>query len=103
MKNTSLVDANIKIKVNPNIKVHPNPAPRKMAKAIAFFEEYRSSKLEKQSKRYKQPLSTLQTELLTVYSIDPTEQQMLQLKDFLAQLFGDKLNESKTKQEEVFV
>jgi hypothetical protein len=104
MKNTSLIDANIKVKINPNIKAHPNPAPRKMAMATAFFEKYHLAKMKKHSKELNQPpLSVLQTELLTVYSIDPTEQQMLQLKDFLAQLFGDKLNESKEKKEKMVV
>ncbi len=104
MDNTSFFSDESKATLNPNMKVHPNPFPEKMARAIAFFEKNglppgveRTKKWEKKHK--KPPLSSLQNELLTVYTFEPTEQQMQQIKDFLAQLFADKLDDSKTKQE----
>jgi hypothetical protein len=81
MKKKPLFDDNIVVTVNPNIKVHPNPFPKKMESAIAFFEKNGLPPEIKQTKnRKKPPLSALQAELLTVYSINPTEQQMHQLK-----------------------
>ena len=86
-------------------KRNPNPFPQKMARAIAFFEKNglppgveRSKKYIK--KRKKPTLSTLQNELLKVFAIEPTEKQMLELKDFLYQLFGDEILKSKLNQEE---
>lgn len=101
MKNTSFIDTDINVGVNPNIKVHPNPAPQKMAMATTILENYVLSQKKKYPKTKKQtPLSPLQTELLSVYTFNPTEQQMLQLKDFLAQLFGAEIYKSKATQEE---
>jgi hypothetical protein len=37
---------------------------------------------------------------LTVFSIDPTEKQMQQLKDFLQQLFGESITRLEVKQRE---
>ena len=108
MNITTFIDDNITATVNPNMKVHPNPFPEKMARAIAFFEKNGLPPCAKPTKKRKKTLkktalSTLQTELLTAYDFDPSEQQMAQLKEFLAQLFGDKLNELKTKQEEEMI
>lgn len=108
MNNTSFFADESNVTVNPNMKVHPNPAPEKMARAIAFFEKNgpppSAKRTKKQAKKHKKsPLSTLQIELRAVYAIDPTEQQMRQVKDFLVQLFGEKLNDLKVEQEEVFM
>jgi hypothetical protein len=105
MNNTPFFEDESNITVNPNMKVYQNPFPEKMARAVAFFEKNGLPPDAKPTKKWKkkhkkQVLSTLQTELLTAYDFDPSEQQMAQLKDFLAQLFGDKLIELKAKQEE---
>jgi ethanolamine utilization protein EutP (predicted NTPase) len=80
-------------------KNNPNPFPEKMALAIATIEKYglpphikRTKKAEK-ALRYAQ-----QTEVLTVFSVDPTEKQMQQLKDFLHQLFGEGITKLEVKQ-----
>jgi hypothetical protein len=88
-KSTALAeDANVKI--NPNIKSHPNPAPRKMAIAMAIFDEYSAAKKIKRAKKSAQPqLTTLQKELLDFYAQEPTEVQMQQVKAFLAQMFQE--------------
>lgn len=108
MNNTSFFADESNVTVNPNMKVYPNPFPEKMARAVAFFEKNGPppsvERTKKQAKkRKKSPLSTLQIELRAVYAIDPTEQQMRQVKDFLVQLFGEKLNDLKVEQEEVFM
>lgn len=108
MNKTSFLDHNATATVDPNMKVPLNPAPEKMARAIAFIEKNglpsSVKRTKKQAKKHKKsPLSTLQIELRAVYAIDPTEQQMLQVKDFLVQLFGEKLNDLKVEQEEVFM
>jgi hypothetical protein len=95
-------------------KNDPNPFPEKMAWAIATIEKHgvppgvkRTKKGKKQHKKDKKAkklaLSTLQNELLNVYTFDPTEQQMQQLKDFLAQLFPDKLQVPVKQEEEEMV
>ena len=100
MNKTSFLDDNATATLNPNMIVHPNPFPEKMARAIDFLEKNGLPPNVKRIKTSKKPpRSTLQTELLAVYAFEPTEQQMQQLKDFLAQLFSDKLNELKVKQE----
>ena len=108
MNNTSFFADESNVTVNPDMEVYPNPFPEKMARAIAFFEKNGLPPCAKPTKKRKKTLkktalSTLQTELLTAYDFDPSEQQMAQLKEFLAQLFGDKLNELKTKQEEEMI
>lgn len=81
-------------------KKNPNPFPEKMARAIAFIEKNGlPARLQQPKKSKKSTRTTLQNELLTIYTFDPTEEQMLQLKAFLAQLFADKLNASKVNQE----
>jgi hypothetical protein len=96
----------VKPKYDPNLDDYDNIVlfPKKMELAIATIEKFglpsgieRTKKGKK--KHTKTARSPLQNELLTIYTFDPTEQQMQQLKDFLAQLFADKLNESKVKQE----
>ncbi len=112
MDNTSFFADESTVTVNPNMKVYPNPFPEKMARAVAFFEkngpppgvEYTKKEAKRQAKKAKKsPLSTLQIELRAVYAIEPTEQQMRQVKDFLVQLFGEKLNDLKIEQEEVLM
>lgn len=99
MKKTAFIESPY-CKYNPSLddeeKNNPNPFPQKMASAIAFIEKHGLPPEVKQSKKWKKKhkkrsLSTLQNELLTVYTFDPTEQQMQQLKDFLAQLFPNKM------------
>jgi hypothetical protein len=87
-------------------KKNPNPFPEKMAMTIALIEEYGLPPEVKRTKKWKKKhkessLSTLQSELLTVFDINPSVTQMQQLKDFLYQLFGEQLNQSKkiTKRE----
>jgi hypothetical protein len=73
--------------------------PKKVEMATEHFKKYALPHLKKQTKKTKKKsLSPLQNELLTVYSFDPTEQQMQELKAFLQQLFADKMNEGKEKQ-----
>ena len=100
MNKTSFLDYNATATVDPNMKVPLNPAPEKMARAIAFLEEHGlPPELEKPKKSKKHTRSTLQNELLNIYTFEPTEEEMLQLKAFLAQLFADKMKESKAHQE----
>jgi hypothetical protein len=84
---------------DPELDIYTNISlfPKKVEKATEILKELALPKIKKKGK--KPPLSPLQNELLTIYTFDPTEQQMQQLKDFLAQLFADKFNESKAKQE----
>jgi hypothetical protein len=74
-------------------KNNPNPFPEKMALAIATIEQYGLPNHIMYPKKQKQPtLSPLQAELLAVYeNIEPTDMQMLELKAFLQQLFGEQL------------
>ena len=102
MNKKSLLKDNATSMVNPNMKVHPNPAPRKMAMAIEFIEKNglppTANRTKKTKKSKESSLSTLQTELLAVYNFEPTEKQMQQLKDFLQKLFREELNKSKSSQ-----
>lgn len=88
--------------LNPNMKVYSNPFPRKMALAIEFIEKNGLPPTVKQAKTNKiskkSQLSPLQTELLSIYDFNPTEQQMQQLKDFLQQLFSEEIFKSETNQ-----
>lgn len=100
MKKKSFLNEDSNATLNPNMKVYPNPFPRKMALAIEFIEKYGlPPQLEKPKKSKKPTPSTLQNELLTIYTFEPTEEQMQQLKAFLAQLFADKLKPSKANKE----
>ncbi len=100
MKKTAFFDDDENIEIDPNIKVHPNPFPEKTARAIAFIEKNGlPPQTEKTKKSKKSSRSSLQNELLSIYAFEPTEEQMLQLKAFLAQLFADKVKESKGNQE----
>ena len=71
-------------------KNNPDPFPEKMASAMATIEKYGLPPHIKQTKKSeKTNRSAQQTEVLTIFSVDPTEKQMEQLKDFLHQLFGE--------------
>ena len=77
------------IKIDPNMVVNPNPAPKKMAMAIEFFEKNGLPERLSSPKKSKQNnLTVLQKELLEVYALEPSEQQMAALKAFLADLFS---------------
>jgi hypothetical protein len=71
--------------------------PQKVEEAT---ELYKRLVLPYQKQKGKKPfLTALQNELLNIYTFEPTEEEMLQLKAFLAQLFADKIKESKVKKE----
>jgi hypothetical protein len=100
MKKKSSIFDNIEVEIDPQIKAHSNLFPEKMQRAIAFFEKNGlPPDVERTKKRKKAVLTPLQAELLSVYAINPSEQQMLQLKDFLGQLFKDESIERATKRE----
>jgi hypothetical protein len=100
MNKSSFLNHNATAIFDPNMKVPRNPAPEKMQRAIAFFEKNGlPPDVERTKKRKKTGLTPLQAELLSVYAINPSEQQMLQLKDFLGQLFKDESIEMTTKRE----
>jgi hypothetical protein len=100
MKKKSFFEEDEYMTLDPNMKVCANPVPKTIARAIAFLEKHElPPQIEKPKKSKKSTRSTLQNELLTIYNFEPTEQQMQQLKDFLAQLFADKLNTAKANQE----
>ena len=99
MDNISSLAKESHAKLNPNMKVHTSPVPKKMAEAIAIVEKYGlPPQLEKPKKSKKTTSSSLQNELLMAYNFEPTEEEMRQLKAFLAQLFAYKLNTSKANQ-----
>jgi hypothetical protein len=93
MKKTNSLAEEANVKINPRIKVHPNPAPRKMAIAIGILEEYNASQKIKRAQKNAQPqLTTLQKELLNFYAQEPTEAQMQQIKAFLSQLLKEDIH-----------
>ncbi len=77
-------------------KNNPNPFPEKMAMAVEFIEKHGLPPHIKHTKKAHR--SAQQTEVLTVFSVDPTEKQMQQLKDFLHQLFGEGITKLEVKQ-----
>ena len=80
-------------------KNNPNPFPEKMALAVASIEKYGLPPHIKRTKKVsKINHSARQTEVLTVFSVDPTEKQIQQLKDFLHQLFGEGVTKLEVKQ-----
>lgn len=102
MKKTTFIESS-HIKYDPSLdteeKNNPNPFPEKMELALATIEKYGLPPHIKRTKKREKPhYSTRQTEVLTVFSIDPTEKQMEQLKDFLHQLFGNELIKLEVKQ-----
>ena len=109
MKNrTSSIIALIKdtsnIKIDPNMKP-AKPSARKAAMAKELLEKYAVPDQVVPSKKSKQkndslPLTNLQKELLEVYALEPSEQQMAALKAFLAQLFS-KTVPSQTNEAEI--
>lgn len=102
MKNKSFLEEDEYMTLDSNMTVCANPVPKTIARAIAFLEEHGlPPEIEKTKKRKKSSRSALQNELLNIYTFEPTEEEMLQLKAFLAQLFADKIKESKAHQEAV--
>ena len=96
MKNTAFLKIPV-VKYDPNlddyVKNNPNPFPKKLAEATAFIEKHGLPERLMSPKKSKQkndspPLTDLQKELLEVYALQPSEQQMVALKAFLAQLFS---------------
>jgi hypothetical protein len=92
MKNKSFIKEAEFMTLDPNMKVPINPAPKKMAKAKATLEMVA---LTQKKHRKISELTSIQAELINVFAINPSEQQMQQLKDFLHQLFGEQLNQTK--------
>ena len=79
----------------------PNPFPEKMARAVAFLEKNGLPPDLERTHRLKKPArSTLQNELLTVFALDSTAEQMQELTTFLYQLFGEQLKAAKIEEEE---
>jgi hypothetical protein len=102
MKKTAFIE-NPRSTYDPSLdddeKNNPNPFPEKMALAIATIEKYGlPSHIKRTKKAAKKAVFLPQTEVLTVFSVDPTEKQMQQLKDFLHQLFGEGITKLEVKQ-----
>jgi hypothetical protein len=90
MKKINSFEGGADVKINTNLKAHPNPAPQKMAIAMAIFEEHNAAQKNKSSKKNGFPkLSMLQKELLNFYAQEPSEMQMQQVKAFLSQLLKE--------------
>lgn len=67
--------------------------PKKLEEATELYKRLiLPYQKEKPKKRKKKNLSPLQNELLMVYTFDPTEQQMQELKAFLQQLFAENIH-----------
>ena len=95
MKNTSITasfaDAS-HMTMNPNMKP-AKPSAKKAAMAKDILEKYvvpnqAVSPKKRKPKNGLPPLTDLQKELLQVYVLQPNEQQMTELKAFLARLFS---------------
>lgn len=102
MKNKSSFEDNEYATFDPNMKVSENPAPKKMALATAFLEEYVKAQKERKTKKGKKQvtsskLSTLQKELLDFYSFEPSEKQMEQLKAYMNILLIENSPQSKVE------
>jgi hypothetical protein len=98
MKNKSVFENEEKVKYNPKLDGHNVTAPRKMAQALAFIEKNGlPAQLKTTKKVAKSKLPTLKSVLLNDYSIEPTEQQMLEIEKFLSHLFGKKINYKEIK------
>ncbi len=85
----------VEVKYDPALDIYTDTVlfPKKLEMATEHFKQYALPHLTKQSKKSKKSTRTaLQNELMTIYSFEPTEEQLLQVKTFLAQLFADKLN-----------
>ena len=108
MKNTAFLEiptAEYDPNLDDYVKNNPNPFPKKLAEATAFVEKHGLPERFMPSKKSKQkkdtlPLTNLQKELLEVYALEPSEQQMAALKAFLAQLFS-KTTSSQTNEAEI--
>jgi hypothetical protein len=91
----------INIEVDKRLNSYSNKLlfPQKLERANMFIEKHGLPKeiksLVKQRKEKK--LTPVQKELLHVFAIEPTEEQMLQLKIFLSNLFSENLKKMKSK------
>ncbi len=66
-----------------------------MELALEFIEKHGLPPEVMQTKKAKKrSLSTLQNELLSVFDLEPTEQQMKELTAFLHQLFGEQITKN---------
>lgn len=75
-------------------KNHPDPFPTQMASVMATVEKHEvaiKSYISERDEKLKSSHTMLQNELLNIYAFEPTEQQLQQLKTFMAQLFADRL------------
>jgi hypothetical protein len=95
MKNKIKKFAPAKITYDPSLDAYTNVVlfPKKLAEATAFIEKHGlPERFMTPKKRVKEsskpPLTNLQKELLEIYALEPTDEQMTALKDFLAQLFA---------------
>lgn len=106
MKNTAAAEKFTprEAEYDPSLDVYTNVSlfPKKMEQAAATIKKYGlPPHIKRVEKNKKSAVSTLQNELLTVFSLDPSEQQMQELKAFLYQLFGEQINKTKQKEEMV--
>ena len=91
------------VKYDPSLDAYTNVSlfPKKMELALATIKKHGLPDHVRQTHRLKKPArSVLQNELLTVFALDPTAQQMQELTTFLYQLFGEQLKAAKTEEEE---
>jgi hypothetical protein len=90
--------------LDPNMIVHPNPAPRKMAVAVAFVEKYGLPEdlktAKKKTKKQSLPPSNLQKELLFVEGLQANDQKIATLKAFIQELFAEEIAEKQAMQTE---
>lgn len=105
MKNTASTEKFIvkEVEYHPSLDAYTNVSlfPEKMELAVATIKKHGLPAHIKRTEKTNQPsVSTLQNELLTVFSLDPSEQQMQELKTFLYQLFGEQIKAVKTKKME---
>jgi hypothetical protein len=80
-----------------------NPFPAQMTAMVAALEQHETAVkayINERTEKRKAARSKLQNELLNIYTFDPTEQQLQQLKAFMAQLFADKLQAIKAEEQE---
>ena len=111
MKQKSFIEAEFggtyDLKLDEDIKKNPNPFPRKLALATELIEKYALTKKGKRLKKNKKTplprqleLTTLQKELLYLYTFEPNAEQMEKLKDFMLQLFLADVQMEEAKQRE---
>jgi hypothetical protein len=62
---------------------------QKLEEAAALYQKYAVPATQKSQQKNGSPqFTSLQKELLEAYALEPTDEQMTALKDFLAQLFA---------------